>query len=229
MNTGVSCHFPSPGDLPNPGIEPASLTSGALADGFFTTSAAWRVHTQLRGEWLGGGVPQDSSVVTPRREHSLSSTEATLLVSGVWILTGAMSSLHLEVGGPGYNSNHFTILCWSLPHVNMNWPRVHRYPLALKPLHLAPQAIPLSCPRAQAPGALLHAPNLHWPSILRMVIYMLNAILTSVSIFRPHFISLKQHSNLSTHKNFVFSTLSLPWWKFTFKSISFFPLFLYSW
>ena len=33
--------FPSPGDLPNPGIEPASLLSPALAGGFFTTSATW--------------------------------------------------------------------------------------------------------------------------------------------------------------------------------------------
>ena len=31
--------FPSPEDLPDPGIEPASLMSPALADGFFTTSA----------------------------------------------------------------------------------------------------------------------------------------------------------------------------------------------
>ena len=30
--------FPTPGDLPNPGIEPASLTSPALAGGFFTTA-----------------------------------------------------------------------------------------------------------------------------------------------------------------------------------------------
>ena len=29
--------FPSPGDLPDPGIEPASLVSPALAGGFFTT------------------------------------------------------------------------------------------------------------------------------------------------------------------------------------------------
>ena len=29
---GLSC--PPPGDLPNPGIEPMSLTSPALADGF---------------------------------------------------------------------------------------------------------------------------------------------------------------------------------------------------
>ena len=33
--------FPSPGNLPNPGIEPASLTSPALAGRFFTTSATW--------------------------------------------------------------------------------------------------------------------------------------------------------------------------------------------
>ena len=31
--------FPSPGNLPNPESEPASLTSPALAGGFFTTSA----------------------------------------------------------------------------------------------------------------------------------------------------------------------------------------------
>jgi len=30
--------FPPPGDLPNPGIEPASLASPALAGGFFTTA-----------------------------------------------------------------------------------------------------------------------------------------------------------------------------------------------
>ena len=34
---------PPPGDLPNPGIEPASLTSPALAGEFFTTNATWEV------------------------------------------------------------------------------------------------------------------------------------------------------------------------------------------
>ena len=33
--------FPPPGDLPDQGIEPASLTSPALAGRFFTTSATW--------------------------------------------------------------------------------------------------------------------------------------------------------------------------------------------
>ena len=34
--TGVGCHFPSPRDLPDPGIELRSLASPALASGFFT-------------------------------------------------------------------------------------------------------------------------------------------------------------------------------------------------
>ena len=33
--------FPSPGDLPNPGIEPESFMSPALAFRFFTTCASW--------------------------------------------------------------------------------------------------------------------------------------------------------------------------------------------
>ena len=37
--SGLPC--PPPGDLPNPGIEPVSLMSPALASGFFITSATW--------------------------------------------------------------------------------------------------------------------------------------------------------------------------------------------
>ena len=33
--------IPSPGDLPNLGMEPVSLRSPALAGGFFTASATW--------------------------------------------------------------------------------------------------------------------------------------------------------------------------------------------
>ena len=36
--------FPSPGDLPNLGIEHTFLTSPALADRFFTTSATWKTY-----------------------------------------------------------------------------------------------------------------------------------------------------------------------------------------
>ena len=42
--SGLPC--PPPGDLPNPGIEPTSLKSPALAGGFFTTSATWEVPVQ---------------------------------------------------------------------------------------------------------------------------------------------------------------------------------------
>ena len=37
--------FPSPGDLPHPGIEPASLMSPALPARFFITSTAWEILT----------------------------------------------------------------------------------------------------------------------------------------------------------------------------------------
>ena len=33
--------FPPPGDLPDPGVQPTSLMSPALAGGFFTSSATW--------------------------------------------------------------------------------------------------------------------------------------------------------------------------------------------
>ena len=35
------CLCPPPGDLPDPGIEPMSLASPALAGSFFTTSTPW--------------------------------------------------------------------------------------------------------------------------------------------------------------------------------------------
>ena len=40
-NTGVGIHFPSPGDLPNPGIKPKSPE---IADGFFTDWASREAH-----------------------------------------------------------------------------------------------------------------------------------------------------------------------------------------
>ena len=40
--TGLSC--PPPGDLPNPGIEPTSLTSPALAGRIFTNNNTWEAH-----------------------------------------------------------------------------------------------------------------------------------------------------------------------------------------
>ena len=42
--SGLPC--PSPGDLPNPGIKPASLKSPALAGRLFTTSTTWEALTK---------------------------------------------------------------------------------------------------------------------------------------------------------------------------------------
>ena len=39
--------FPPPGDLPDPETEHVSLTSPALAGGFFTTSVTWEAHEEV--------------------------------------------------------------------------------------------------------------------------------------------------------------------------------------
>ena len=44
--SGLPC--PPPGDLPNPGMEPTSLMSPALAGRFFTTSATWEAQASCR-------------------------------------------------------------------------------------------------------------------------------------------------------------------------------------
>ena len=43
--SGLPC--PPAGDLADPGIEPTSLTSPALAGGSFSTSASWEAHCVL--------------------------------------------------------------------------------------------------------------------------------------------------------------------------------------
>ena len=40
--------FPTAGDLPNPGMEPTSLMSPALAGRFFTTSATWEAQASCK-------------------------------------------------------------------------------------------------------------------------------------------------------------------------------------
>ena len=53
--------FPSPGELPHPGTEPASLLSPALAGGFFTTRATRRPDKHLK-QWLLNPVGQPSKL-----------------------------------------------------------------------------------------------------------------------------------------------------------------------
>ena len=68
--------------------------------------------------------------------------------------------------------NFFTIWWWFLPYIDMNHPWVHMCPQPEPPSHLFPLPIPLGFPRALALSALFHVSNLHWSSILHMVIYM---------------------------------------------------------
>ena len=66
--SGLPC--PSPGDLPNPGIEPSSLMSPALAGRFFTISTTWEgqrtsaihmdSHASLGRGFLGGSEVKNS-------------------------------------------------------------------------------------------------------------------------------------------------------------------------
>ena len=44
--------FRSPGDLPDLGVDPASLMSPAFADSFFTTSAPWKAHAPFHRKFV---------------------------------------------------------------------------------------------------------------------------------------------------------------------------------
>ena len=63
-NTGAGCHFPTPGDLPDPGIECASPVSPALAGGFFTTSATSEHVLNGKLKWKLGKPPTTGETVT---------------------------------------------------------------------------------------------------------------------------------------------------------------------
>ena len=51
--SGLPC--PPPGDRPNPGIQHASLTSPALADGFYTPGATWEALIESYTATFHGG------------------------------------------------------------------------------------------------------------------------------------------------------------------------------
>ena len=54
--------FPSPGDLPNPGIEPTSPT---LAGRFFTTEPPGKLHSKVEGKTKGQLSPRTSTREKP--------------------------------------------------------------------------------------------------------------------------------------------------------------------
>ena len=72
---------PPPGDLPDPGIEPKSLKSPALAGRFFTTSATWK-HQKYPGRAELGHVLITQSLHSEPRVP----TQSLLLPVTSWLL-----------------------------------------------------------------------------------------------------------------------------------------------
>jgi len=86
-------------------------------------------------------------------------------------------------------AHYFKVLWWFLPYIDINQPWVYMCPTLLNtPSTSLPNPIPLGCPRAPALSALLHASNLHWSSILHMVIYMFQcySLISSHPCLLPH-------------------------------------------
>ena len=78
--SGLPC--PPPGNLPDPGIKPKSLTSPALAGGFFTPSASWEAlgtvadsnkNTQV--SLKGNGGPEECEHINPNLPGCISPSD----------------------------------------------------------------------------------------------------------------------------------------------------------
>ena len=90
---GLPC--PPPGDLPDPGTDPVSLTRPALADGFFTTSATWEAP---EGKPNGAPRKQNTSrqegLKTFQQERSCQNPSSKSRGTGdgvtLWLFTGAL-------------------------------------------------------------------------------------------------------------------------------------------
>ena len=65
-----------------------------------------------------------------------------------------------------------TVLWWFIRYINMNQPRVYICPPILIPLPTPSPFYPSRLFHSTGFGCLLHASNLHWSSILHMVIYI---------------------------------------------------------
>ena len=80
--------FPTPGDLPHPGMEPPSPASPTLAGGFFTTSATWEALKHLRKDsmgssnrpWCSEGVCVSPHALYPKALLSFGTKEALLVL-----------------------------------------------------------------------------------------------------------------------------------------------------
>ena len=82
--------------------------------------------------------------------------------------------------------NYFTILWWFLPNINMNQPWVNMCPPILNPPHTSLPTPSLWVDLASS--ALFHASNLHWSSILHVVMCMFQSY--SLKLSHPRLLPL---------------------------------------
>ena len=86
--------YPPPGDLPDSGIESASLMSPALAGSFFATSSTWEA--QGRGDWS----PEREEGGMACGTNSVLLTAVGVMGLGEWALSRSEDA-KLEPASPG--------------------------------------------------------------------------------------------------------------------------------
>ena len=100
---GLPC--PPPGDLSDPGIEPMSLMSPALASGFFTTSATWELPSCWKTYLLCASHPARHASLWVRKVRL---REAKKITEGQTRLSGSESVSFSVVSNSLYTP-------WTLP------------------------------------------------------------------------------------------------------------------
>ena len=96
--------LPPPGTLPDPGIEPASLMSPALAGGFFTTGATWEAPSSFCF------CPNMCCPLPPRGFPCSSAGKGSPAVQETWVQSLGWED-PLEKG----KATHSSILAWRIP------------------------------------------------------------------------------------------------------------------
>ena len=90
----------------------------------------------------------------------------------------------------------------------MNRPQVYICPPHLElPSHLSPHPIPLGCARALALNSLLRVLNLHWSSVLHVMMYMFQCY--SLRSSHTYLLPLSGHRSASTAQKYM-SVIYLP-------------------
>ena len=78
---------------------------------------------------------------------------------------------------------------------------IHISPCLEPPSDLSPHPVPLGCARAPALDSLLHVLNLHWSSVLHVIMYMFQCC--SLRSSHLHLLRLSGHKFASTAQKYV--------------------------